>query len=220
MRTLTRTTLLLAIVLALLAVFSGVARGQDDDGPTIELSGDDITVDEDDDGEPTYSVEEAGDYDVTITGSGFSVDVFVLQCPGAAGSLEALEEGDPTSLCDLGNLQPASPDDEGGFEVTFEGVTVDGCGLVFAAGDSAGTEGAQALLSVANPPEDTECEVVESEGYDEGLQEGDGATSAAGQDDDLANTGLNSTEMALVALAVVAAGALITFEARRMVSAR
>ncbi len=207
-----RAVLVLGILAGLVvALGGGAASGQD--GPSLVLSGDDITV-EGEGADATYSVESEGTYDVTISGSGFTIDVFVLQCPGAAGSLEALAEGDPTTLCDLGNLLPASPDADGNFEVQFTGVEVDGCGLAFAAGDTAQTETAAALLSVANPPADVECEVVETEGYDDTLagtgQEGDEA------DDALADTGLNSVELALIAAAVLAAGWLITHEARRM----
>lgn len=208
---------LISLLVALLALFTGVAQGQDD-GPAIALSGEGITEGEGEDG-PTYSVEEPGTYDVTVTGTGFSIDVFVLQCPGAAGSLEAMAEGDATALCDLGNLLPGSPTD-GTFEVSFSGIEVDGCGLVFAAGDAAQTETAVALLGVTNPPADAECEVVESEGYDGDAVAGTGADAGEGAEGGeggaLADTGLNSVELALIAVAVLLGGWLVTTEARRM----
>ncbi len=201
--------LVLGIFAALATVYAGVASGQDE-GPAIALSGDDITV-EGEGADATYSVDSPGTYDVTVTGSGFTIDVFVLQCPGAAGSIETLEEGDPTTLCDLGNLQAVAPDGDGGFEVQFTGVEVDGCGLAFAAGDTAQTETATALLAVTNPPPDTECEVVESEGYDDTL-----AGTGEDGEGELADTGLNSIELAIIATVVLAAGWLVTHEARRM----
>lgn len=212
-----RAIVLAGIIAALLAAFGGVAQGQDD-APAIVFSGEGITVDDSGE-EPAYSVAEPGTYDVTITGSGFTVDVFVLQCQGAAGDLQVLVEGDPTTLCDLGNLLPGSPVD-GAFEVTFEGVEIGGCGLVFAAGDAAGTESAAAVITVENPPADVECEVVEAEGYDEDLAgtgaQGEGGEGGEGGDDALADTGLNSAELAIIATVVLLAGWLVTTEARRM----
>jgi len=145
--------LLLAPLACLAALFglAGVSGAQD--GPAIEI-------------DPT-SIPEAGTTDVTISGSGFTIDVFVLQCPGAGGSIDALAEGDATTLCDIGNLLTGSPDGDGSWEVTFTGVEVTDCGLVFVAGDLEQTEvGGPVLLSVENPAEGVECDVVEDAGYD------------------------------------------------------
>ena len=106
-----RASIIIAALFAMLSAFTGVAQSQDD-GPSLAASGDDITVTEGEDGD-VYSVPEAGTYDITIDGAGFSVQVFVLQCPGAAGDLEVLAEGEASALCDLGNLLPGAPDGDG-----------------------------------------------------------------------------------------------------------
>lgn len=215
-----RATFILAgVILGLTTLFTAPAGAQDD-APMIELSGDDITVTEDGD-ETTYSVPTEGTYDVTVDASNFTVDVFVLQCPGAGGNLEALEEGDPTTLCDLGNLLPGSPADDGTFSVTFEGIEIDSCGLVFAAGDAAGTEGAAALLSVEEQDDTAVCAVTETAGYDEDLENTDdaevaGVTQEAGEDGELATTGRSTLWTVTIGLLVATAGALILFEGRRI----
>lgn len=155
-----------------------------------------------------------------MSGSGFTIPVFVLQCPGAAGSVDALTEGgDPTTLCDLGNLLNGEPDADGNWEVTFEGVEVDDCGLVFVAADIDQTEvGGPELLVVENPAEDAVCEVEAAEGYDieaavaaAGDEAGDGAGG-----DGLAETGVETPLLALIAVTVLVAGWYISTQARRL----
>jgi len=193
-----------------------------DDGPSLVLSGDEITVTEDGD-ETTYTVATPG-----------SVDVFVLQCPGAGGSVDALIEGEATALCDLGNLISATPGDDGTFEAMFEGVDIDACGLVFGAGDTAATEAAAVLLGVEEPGDPAVCAVVENAGYaadDEAVANtGDdaGGDSAGGDDAEvagvsttadeagaLATTGLETGWLVGIALVVSLVGGLILFEGRR-----
>lgn len=195
----------LVLVLALIFALTGVASAQDD-GPSITLD--------------PESVEEAGTFDVTVTGSGFTIPVFVLQCPGAGGDPEALtaEGVDAASLCDLTQLTQATPGDDGTFEVVIEDVEIDDCGLVWVAADIDQTETAQPVaITVDNPAEDAVCEVVESEGYDEDVA---GAGGEAGEDGELAETGVESTTLALIAAAMIAFGGVVAIEGRRFRSRR
>lgn len=191
----------LVVVLALFFVLAGTASAQDD-GPSITLD--------------PESVEEAGTYDVTVTGSGFTIPVFVLQCPGAGGDPEALtaEGVDAASLCDLTQLTQATPDADGNFEVVIEEVEIGDCGLVWAAADIDQTETAEPVaITVDNPAEDAVCEVVESEGYDEEV-------AGTGEDGELAETGVESTTLALIAAAMIAFGGVVAIEGRRFRSRR
>ncbi len=191
------------VVLALLAMAAvslglmGVSGAQD--GPSIELD--------------PESIAEAGTTDVTVNGSGFSIDVFVLNCPGAGGSIDALVEGDVTLLCDLGNLLTGSPDADGNFSVTFTGLEITDCGLVFVAGDLDQTEvGGPVVLTVDNPADDVECEVVEGASYED-------VDDEAVEDDELAATGTSTAFVVLIASAVVVFGGLMAREARRLTDA-
>lgn len=209
----------MSVLILLVSLFGALATnaGAQDEGPALAISGDDVTVTEGDDGD-TYAVEAAGTYDLTLSGSGFSIPVFVLQCPGAAGSLEALTEGDATALCDLGNLLPGTPDADGAFEVTFEGVEVDDCGLVFAAADAAQTEAATALLEVTNPAADAVCEVEALEGYsdeDVANTEVEGATETA-EEGELAVTGANSLTLGAIGAVLLLVGGFAIDRARRV----
>ncbi len=177
-----------------------IAGAACDAGQTVTIGGDDIVVGDD----GSFAVAEAGTYDITLTGSGYSVDVFVLPCPGAAGSLVALTEGDGTSLCDLGSLTPGSPDADGNFTVELTDVEIDGCGLVFAAADAAQTEAGAQVIRVLNPDPDVECEVSAA------------SASAGYGNDDLARTGVGSAEVAIIAMTVLLGGGIISTEARRM----
>ncbi len=191
---------LLALSALALVAFGSTAVAQDD-GPAIVLD--------------PESVEEAGTYDVTVTGSGFTIPVFVLQCPGAGGDVDALiDGGDPTVLCDLASLINATPDADGNFEVTFEGLDVTDCGLVIVAGDLEQIEvGGPELLAVENPADDVECEIVENESYD--LDAAGVDADGDGVADDLAETGANTPLLVVIGLSTLVAGAYITFEARR-----
>ncbi len=162
MRSTARAVLALLAMAAVSLGLMGASGAQD--GPSIELD--------------PESIAEAGTTDVTVNGSGFSIDVFVLNCPGAGGSIDALVEGDVTLLCDLGNLLTGSPDADGNFSVTFTDLEITDCGLVFVAGDLDQTEvGGPVVLTVDNPAEGVECEVVEGAGYE--ITEGGSVLAAA-----------------------------------------
>ncbi len=197
----------LLLVLGLIFALTGVASAQDD-GPTISID--------------PESVEEAGTYDVTVTGSGFTIPVFVLRCPGAAGDPEALtaDGADATSLCDITQLITGTPDADGNFEVLLEGVEVDDCGLVFVAADIDQTETAEPIvLTVDNPADDAVCEVEATEGYDEDVANTGGA-AGEGEDGALAETGVESVTLALIAAAMIAFGGVVAIEGRRFRSRR
>ena len=144
------------------------------------------------------SAAEAGEVEVTVTGSGWSVaSANVLTCNIAEDANAA--EIDPNENCTLasGNLNlaamtPASVTD-GGFEVTIT-VDVPAQGIFVVAGDSAQTEAASALLAV-------------------GMADDMGDDMA---DDMLADTGSNTPLLAIVALAVVLAGAMVLGLSRRL----
>ncbi|MEM7288020.1 MAG: hypothetical protein AAF480_16840 [Actinomycetota bacterium] len=135
------------------------------------------------------SVEAAGDHDLTVTGEGFSVDVVVLPC----APVEDFATFNPLTSCDLGGAVPASPDDSGSFSVTVSfSVPEEGLGIVV--GDQAQTEAAFANVTIG---------AAADEGGGEGAEE------------ELADTGVESGLLAVIAVAVVAAGALLTAAARR-----
>lgn len=207
---------LIAVFLSMSFGTAGIAAAQAD-APSLVASGDDVTVIEGSGDEPdTYWVDEPGVYDITINGSNFSIDLFILECAGAGGSVEALAEGEPTELCNLGNVVTTSADDDGNIEGTFRGVTIDGCGLVFGAGDIAQTESAAVLVGVTNPNDDAECEVVavDLSGYgDNAAVDTAGAVSST---EALADTGVNSTDMAIFAVAMLTGGALLVAGGRRI----
>lgn len=199
MRSTVKAVVALLALSALSLGLMGVSGAQD--GPAIELD--------------PASIPEAGTTDVTVTGSGFSIDVFVLNCPGAGGSVDALVEGDVTLLCDLGNLLTGSPDGDGNFSVTFTGLEVSDCGLVFVAGDLEQTEvGGPEVLTVDSPADDVECEVVEGASYD--LVDDEALDT---DDEALADTGGEALPLTLIAVGTVVFGLLVSVEARRLLRA-
>ena len=83
--------------------------------------------------EPAMAVP--GETEFTVTGSGFTKDVFLLSC---------IPTEDPSTLdsatdCNLANLVPASPDDSGSFTATIT-VDVPAEGISLVAGDAEQTE--------------------------------------------------------------------------------
>lgn len=140
------------------------------------------------------TVEAAGDVEFTITGSGWTAapPIFVLPC-------EVPEDGDFSNLsaengCDAGNLTPATPDADGNFTVTAT-YTVAENGLAIAAGDAASTEAAFVAITVGAAQEEAPAEEPEEE--------------------TLAETGVESGLLAVVALALVAGGAMVVQTNRR-----
>ncbi|MEM8706673.1 MAG: LPXTG cell wall anchor domain-containing protein [Actinomycetota bacterium] len=85
-------------------------------------------------------VSEAGEQEITVTGTGFTDDGFLLACPGANADPAQLAE----DSCDLVNLTPYSAGDWE-LTVTFD---VPEEGLLIVAGNAAQTEVVPAVISV------------------------------------------------------------------------
>ena len=152
---------------------------------------------------PTITVEPAtvdapGETEFVVTGSGWTAapPIFVLPCA-------APESGDPADVdsatCDTANLTPATPAD-GAFEVTVTFEVPEG-GLAIAAGDAAQTEAAAAVVTVGGE--------AAAEGEDGAAEGEDGG--------ELAETGVESMLLVIVAIAVMAAGAMVLHSTRRTV---
>ncbi len=182
----TRAKLLaLGLGLALIAIFAAPAGAQD--GPTLTV-------------EPA-TVEAPGEYEFTVTGAGFTAapPIFILPC-------DAPESGNPADIdsdtCDTGNLTPATPED-GAFEVTVTYTVPEG-GLAIAAGDAAQTEAAAAVVTIG---------AAQEEGGDDGAAEEEGGEEEGGEE--LANTGVESGLLAVIAIAVLGGGAMAVGYTRR-----
>ncbi len=189
--------MLIGLGLALVALMAAPAAAQD--GPSITV-------------EP-MTVEAPGEQEFTVTGSGWTAapPIFVLPC-------EAPESGDAadidTATCDTSNLTPATPDADGNFEVTVT-YDVPAEGIAIGAGDAASTEAAGAVITVGAGEAEGEGEgEAEGEGED-GATEGEGEEE--GEEEELATTGVESGLLAVIGIAVVAAGALAVGYTRRFV---
>ncbi|MFN3215212.1 MAG: hypothetical protein ACE367_01820 [Acidimicrobiales bacterium] len=192
-----KTLTIIAVTLLASAGWTGTAAAQD--GPTITV-------------EPA-TVDAAGETEFTITGSGWTAapPIFVLPC-------EAPESGDPADVdsatCDTANLTPATPAD-GSFEVTATFDVPEG-GLAIAAGDAAQTEAAAAVVTVG--ADEAPAEGEDGAAEDDGAAEGDDDAAAEGDDGgELAETGVESMLLVIVAMAIMAAGAMVLRATRRTV---
>ena len=85
-------------------------------------------------------VSEAGEQEITVSGTGFTDDGFLLPCPGANADPAQLAE----DSCDLANLSPYSAGDWE-LTVTFD---IPAEGLLIVAGNAAQTEVVPAVISV------------------------------------------------------------------------
>lgn len=190
--------LIIGLGLAMVAALAGPAAAQD--GPA-------ITVDPE-------SVDAAGTQSFTVTGSGFTLPaLFVLPCAYPAdGDVANIGEDD----CDLGALTPVSPDEEGAFSVEVE-YDVPEEGMAIVAADAGQVETAAAVISVAG----AEDEAAEEEPAEEEAAEEEPAEEAEGEDveeaqEELPETGAESTTLAIIGLTVAAAGALVVGGSRRL----
>lgn len=86
------------------------------------------------------SVPEAGSYDFTISGSGFTDAGFLLPCPGANGDPAAIAE----DSCDVANLTAYEAGDWE-LDVTYD---VPAEGLVVVAGNAAQTESSATVITI------------------------------------------------------------------------
>ena len=135
----TKTKLVFIGMALALVAWIGASAASAQDGPSISLD--------------PASVAEAGEVEVTVTGSGWSVgSANVLTCNIAEDANAAdLDVSENCTLAsgnlNLGSMTPAAVTD-GGFEATIT-VDVPAQGIFIVAGDSAQTESASALLAVA-----------------------------------------------------------------------
>ena len=88
------------------------------------------------------SVPEAGSYDFTVSGSGFTDSGFLLPCPGANGDPAAIAE----DSCDLTSLTPY-PAGDWSLSVTYD---VPAEGLVLVAGNAAQTESGATVITIGD----------------------------------------------------------------------
>ena len=191
-----RIALALAVVAALFALVTAPAGAQD--GPAITV-------------EPA-TVEAAGEQEFTITGTGWTVDsVFVLQCIPTDAPLELDAQGGD---CDLGNLTPASNDGSGGFtvSVTYD-VPEEGLSIIVT--DTETTEGAYHLVTVGAAQEEGGEEAAEEGGEEAAEEEGGEEAAEEGGEEELANTGVESGLLAIMAAAVLAGGLMVLGATRR-----
>lgn len=132
-------------------------------------------------------VSEAGEQEVTVTGTGFTDDGFLLACPGANADPAQLAE----DSCDLANLTPYSAGDWV-LTVTFD---IPEEGLLIVAGNAAQTEVVPAVISVG---------AAEDGGDDDGAAE------------ELPNTGGNTQTFLLLAMVLFGAAAAFTLGGRKL----
>ena len=188
------TLLALGLGLALVAALAVPSSAQD--GPSITV-------------EPS-SVEAAGSVEFTVTGAGWTAapPIFVLPC-------DAPESGDAADVdsdtCDTANLTPATPTD-GAFEVKVTFDVPEG-GLAIAAGDAGQTEAAAAVITVGAAPEAT----ATPEATPEATATPEAGSEDGSEDDALANTGVESGLVAIIALAILGAGAMAVGYTRRFI---
>lgn len=195
-----RTLVAVAAILAVLFATMGTASAQDQT----------ITI------EPA-SVDEAGEYEFTVTASGFNpTPGFLLPCPGAEGSLETIADGDPATLCDLSNLFPYTVDDDGAWTATVT-YDVPDIGLVLAAGDTGGDNAAAALISVGAEEEAAADEAEEEAADDDAAADDAAADDDAGDSTALAETGTESALLVIIGATMLLAG-LMMYRSSRVFS--
>lgn len=156
--------------------------------PAAAQDGPSITV------EPA-SVEAAGETEFTITGAGWTAapPIFVLPCFTVTTPEEITEQG--AAACDTAALTPATPAD-GAFEVTVT-YDVPEAGMCIAAGDAAQSEAGFACIAVGAAAEEE-------------------APAEEAEEEELAETGIESGLLAIIGVAVLAAGAMVLSSTRRV----
>ncbi|MDH3681099.1 MAG: LPXTG cell wall anchor domain-containing protein [Acidimicrobiia bacterium] len=190
--------LMVGLAVGLLAIFAAPASAQD--GPA-------ITVD-------PPSVDAAGEATFMVTGTGFTQPaLFVLPCTIPEGGPEAVGQDD----CDLANLLPVTVAD-GGFgpvEVTFD---IPAEGLVVVAADAGQIETAAAVITVgeAAADETTDDEATDDEATDDEATDDEATDDTAAAQDELPETGAESTLLAIIGVSVALAGAMVVGASRRL----
>lgn len=183
--------IVLGLGLALLAVFAAPASAQE---------AREITV------EPAF-VEAAGEAELTISGAGWTMP------PTAVIPCDAPESGDlldvDSATCDTGLLTPVTPDADGNFSATIT-VNVPEGGIAIVGFDLATqgqNEAGGAIVPVGAPAEEGA-----EEGSEDAAQE---ETTEEGGEEELADTGVESGLLAVIAIAVLGGGAMVVGYTRR-----
>ncbi|MEM7288547.1 MAG: hypothetical protein AAF480_19550 [Actinomycetota bacterium] len=184
--------IVLGLGLAIIAVFAAPASAQE---------AREITV------EPAY-VEAPGEAELTISGAGWTMP------PTAVIPCTAPESGDlldvDSATCDTGLLTPVTPDADGNFSATItvdvpaEGIAIVGFDLATQGQNEAGG----AIVPVGAPAE----EGAEEGGSEDAAQE---ETAEEGGEEELADTGVESGLLAIIAIAVLGGGAMVVGYTRR-----
>lgn len=181
--------IVLGLGLALIAVFAAPASAQE---------AREITV------EPAF-VEAAGEAELTISGAGWTMPpTAVIPCaaPESGNLLDVDSE-----TCDTGLLTPVTPDADGNFSATITVDVPDG-GIAIVAFDLATqgqAEAGGAIVTVGAPAEeggDTEDAAQEE-------------TTEEGGEEELADTGVESGLLAVIAIAVLGGGVMVVGATRR-----
>jgi len=141
------------------------------------------------------NVEAAGEVEFTITGAGFTAAPPIFVVPCTSTNLEDLA-ATGTDTCDLTALTPTTPAD-GAFEATVT-YDVPAEGMCIAAGDAGGTEAAGACITVGA-----------ADAGDEGEEE------VETTEETLPVTGNNAGMVAIIAVALLGAGAMTVGYTRR-----
>ena len=181
--------IVLGLGLALVAVFAAPASAQETR---------DLTV------EPAF-VEAAGEAELTVSGAGWTMP------PTAVIPCAAPESGDlldvDSATCDTGLLTPVTPDADGNFTAAIT-VDVPAEGLAIIAFDLA-TQGEAELGGVLLP---VGAPAEEGGDTEDAAQE---ETTEEGGEEELADTGVESGLLAVIALAVLGGGAMVVASTRR-----
>ena len=217
----TKTKLLFTAMSLALVAWMGASAASAQNGPSISVS-------------PTY-VAEAGEATFTVTGSGWTVsasNVGTCNIPADADLAEIDASAHCSNLAnlDIGNLT-AAPVTDGGFEVSHT-VNVPEQGVFIVAGDLARTQTAgPILITVGTPDTDDDMDDMDDDmdDMDDDMSDDmddmdddmmgddmDDMSDDMMDDDMLAETGSNSTSMAIIAVAVVLAGAMLVGLSRRL----
>ena len=198
----TRAQLLaMGIGIALVAILASPAAAQEDPTLTVDPS----------------EVDAAGEVDFTISGENWTAEppILILTCPfPSSGELADID----LESCDTEDLTPATPVD-GAFSipVTYD---VPAEGLAIIAADTGQTVAIPALVTVAAAQEDPPEGGDDSAGDDGADSAGDDSAATDGEGEDagdegLADTGVESGLIAIVAAALLGAGAMVIATTRR-----
>ncbi len=143
------------------------------------------------------SVEAAGTYSIALTGSGFMESTTVSAAACSTGDPDEIDATTFVSLCPLSGT-PATDNGDGTFSVTMEDVEIGEDGIVFWMGNPIQRDVVTVAVTVG-AMDDMDDDMADDMG-----------------DDMLADTGVNTPLLAIVALAIVLAGAMVLGLSRRL----